>query len=147
MMGVSLFGTCTMKYNPRLNERSTARPWLAELHPRQDERDAPGRARDRRTGSSWIAVRAVGDGAVRLPARAAAPTPPTRTPASPAPTTPQRGELGQRDEVITTIQAHPCNCRHRGRGRVQGDHAAARGGRLPVAGGAGGCGVASARLR
>src|SRR5579871_1220128 len=37
MMGVSLFGTCTMKYNPRLNEHLTARPWLAELHPGQHE--------------------------------------------------------------------------------------------------------------
>ena len=36
MMGISLFGTCTMKYNPRLNELVTARPWLAELHPDQD---------------------------------------------------------------------------------------------------------------
>jgi len=31
MMGVNLFGTCTMKYNPRLNEHVAAR--LAEVHP------------------------------------------------------------------------------------------------------------------
>src|SRR5436190_22523456 len=35
MMGVSLFGTCTMKYNPRVNEAIAAR-WIADLHPHQD---------------------------------------------------------------------------------------------------------------
>ena len=33
MMGISLFGTCTMKYNPRLNEMIAARPEIAETHP------------------------------------------------------------------------------------------------------------------
>ena len=42
MMGVNLFGTCTMKYNPRLNEHVAARPWLAELHPGQDEETLQG---------------------------------------------------------------------------------------------------------
>ena len=37
MMGISLFGTCTMKYNPRLGEALAARPELAELHPHQDD--------------------------------------------------------------------------------------------------------------
>jgi len=37
MMGISLFGTCTMKYNPRVNEVIAMRPWMAELHPFQDE--------------------------------------------------------------------------------------------------------------
>ena len=38
MMGVSLFGTCTMKYNPRLATEIAARPEIAELHPDQDAR-------------------------------------------------------------------------------------------------------------
>src|SRR4051794_31123290 len=42
MMGISLFGTCTMKYNPRLGEALTARPELAELHPDQDEETPQG---------------------------------------------------------------------------------------------------------
>ena len=42
MMGVNLFGTCTMKYNPRLNEALTARPWVAELHPQQDDETLQG---------------------------------------------------------------------------------------------------------
>ena len=37
MMGVSLFGTCTMKYNSRLNEAVAARPEVAETHPYQHE--------------------------------------------------------------------------------------------------------------
>ncbi|MGH6915788.1 MAG: aminomethyl-transferring glycine dehydrogenase subunit GcvPB, partial [Geminicoccales bacterium] len=37
MMGVSLFGTCTMKYNPRLGEMLAGRPELAEVHPLQPE--------------------------------------------------------------------------------------------------------------
>src|SRR4051794_27544054 len=42
MMGVSLFGTCTMKYNPRIGEAFAARPELAELHPDQDEETPQG---------------------------------------------------------------------------------------------------------
>ena len=37
MIGISLFGTCTMKYNPRVNEVVATRPEIAELHPYQDE--------------------------------------------------------------------------------------------------------------
>src|SRR5438067_12932276 len=37
MMGVSLFGTCTMKYNARVSEMAAARPDLAEVHPYQPE--------------------------------------------------------------------------------------------------------------
>ena len=33
MMGINLFGTCTMKYNPRLTEALTARPQIADIHP------------------------------------------------------------------------------------------------------------------
>jgi len=35
MMGISLFGTCTMKYNARVSEAVAARPELAGLHPYQ----------------------------------------------------------------------------------------------------------------
>src|SRR3982750_2943441 len=37
MMGVNLFGTCTMKYNPRIGEEITARPEIAQLHPHQHD--------------------------------------------------------------------------------------------------------------
>ncbi len=39
-------GSCTMKYNPKRNERLAALPGLAALHPYQDEVDAPGHAGD-----------------------------------------------------------------------------------------------------
>ena len=42
MMGVSLFGTCTMKYNSRLGEMVAARPELAEIHPLQEEETLQG---------------------------------------------------------------------------------------------------------
>jgi glycine dehydrogenase subunit 2 len=42
MMGISLFGTCTMKYNPRVGEAFAARHELAELHPHQDEETLQG---------------------------------------------------------------------------------------------------------
>jgi glycine dehydrogenase subunit 2 len=42
MMGISLFGTCTMKYNPRLATDIAARPEIAELHPGQDDETLQG---------------------------------------------------------------------------------------------------------
>ncbi len=35
-------GSCTMKYNPRINERAAAMPGFAMLHPLQPERDTQG---------------------------------------------------------------------------------------------------------
>ncbi|MFQ5491940.1 MAG: aminomethyl-transferring glycine dehydrogenase subunit GcvPB, partial [Phycisphaerae bacterium] len=35
-------GSCTMKYNPRINERAAALPGLGELHPYQDDADVQG---------------------------------------------------------------------------------------------------------
>jgi glycine dehydrogenase subunit 2 len=35
-------GSCTMKYNPRLNERVAAMPGFSQLHPYQDESDVQG---------------------------------------------------------------------------------------------------------
>ncbi len=42
MMGVSLFGTCTMKYNPRLNEVMIMIPHLSEVHPHQNPETLQG---------------------------------------------------------------------------------------------------------
>ena len=36
MTGISLFGTCTMKYNAAVNEAVAWRPQITELHPGQD---------------------------------------------------------------------------------------------------------------
>ena len=35
-------GSCTMKYNPRINERIAAMPGFADLHPYQDDADVQG---------------------------------------------------------------------------------------------------------
>jgi len=107
MMGVSLFGTCTMKYNPRLGEQIAARPWLAELHPGQDEETLQGVLEvihsfdlilRELSGMSQFVFQP-GGGADAAYAHACV----TRAYHA------HRGELAQRDEVVTTIQAHPCN--------------------------------------
>lgn len=40
--GMYPLGSCTMKYNPRLNEKVAALPGFADLHPAQDEDDIQG---------------------------------------------------------------------------------------------------------
>ena len=107
MMGVSLFGTCTMKYNAKVAEAATNRPELAEVHPLQHEDTLQGAleiAHDldlilRHLSGMDQFVFQPGGGAdaaytMAVVCRAywAA-----------------RGELGTRDEVVTSIQAHPCN--------------------------------------
>lgn len=107
MMGVSLFGTCTMKYNPRVAEHIAARPWLAELHPDQDEETLQGvleviHSFDlilRELSGMAQFVFQPGGGADAAYAHACVTRAYHR----------DRGELQRRDEVITTIQAHPCN--------------------------------------
>jgi glycine dehydrogenase subunit 2 len=107
MMGISLFGTCTMKYNPRLAEAFAARPELAEVHPHQDEDTLQGvlelvfeldeilralSGMDRFVFQAGGGAHAAYTFACIARAYHA-----------------DRGELDRRDEVITTIQAHPCN--------------------------------------
>ncbi len=107
MMGVSLFGTCTMKYNSRLGETVAMRPSMAELHPLQDERTLQGILEiihefdlilRELSGMDQFIFQA-GGGAD------AAYTQSVVTRAYHA----HRGELDRRDEIITSIQAHPCN--------------------------------------
>jgi glycine dehydrogenase subunit 2 len=107
MMGISLFGTCTMKYNPRLATELAARPEIAELHPDQDDETLQGvlelvhgldlilrgvSGMDQFVFQAGGGAHAAYTHAVITRAYHAA-----------------RGELAQRDEVVTTIQAHPCN--------------------------------------
>jgi len=107
MMGISLFGTCTMKYNPRVGEAVMARPQVAETHPHQDEATLQGTleivhhldAILRELSGMDQFVFQAGGGAD------AAYTSCCVTRAYHA----ARGELEQRDEIITTIQTHPCN--------------------------------------
>lgn len=107
MMGVSLFGTCTMKYNPRLATELAARPDVAELHPDQDDETLQG-VLELVHGLDLILRGVSGmDAFVFQPGGGAhaAYTHAVVTRAYHA----ARGELAQRDEIVTTIQAHPCN--------------------------------------
>ncbi len=107
MMGVSLFGTCTMKYNSKTAEYATLRPQLAEVHPYQHPdtlqgvleiiHDFDGILRSL-SGMDQFIFQAGGgaDAAYTMATVARA-------------YWADRGMLGQRTEMVTSIQAHPCN--------------------------------------
>jgi len=107
MMGVSLFGTCTMKYNPRVGERAVASRDLAEVHPLQPPETLQGIMEVYANFNDILCelsgmdqfVFQAGGGAD------AAYTHACLTRAYHA----SRGELQQRDQIITTIQTHPCS--------------------------------------
>ena len=106
MVGISLFGTCTMKYNPRVNEAVALRE-LADLHPLQDGETLQGILSIiygfdlmlRELSGMDRFVFQAGGGADAAYMHACV----TRAYHA------ARGELGQRDEIVTTIQSHPCN--------------------------------------
>jgi len=107
MMGVSLFGTCTMKYNSKTAEFAASRPELAEVHPYQHPDTLQGvlsiihefdlilRAL---SGMDRFVFQAGGgaDAAYTMAAVARA-------------YWADRGMLHQRTEMVTSVQAHPCN--------------------------------------
>jgi len=107
MMGISLFGTCTMKYNSKTAEYATLRPELAEVHPYQHPdtlqgvleiiHDFDGMLRSL-SGMDQFIFQAGGgaDAAYTMTAVARA-------------YWQDRGMLGQRTEMVTSAQAHPCN--------------------------------------
>ena len=107
MLGVSLFGTCTVKYNPRVSEQLVARPQVAELHPYQDPDTLQGvleivyrmdRILQEVSGLDQFVFQP-GGGANAAYTHACV----TRAYHQ------SRGQLETRREVITTIQSHPCN--------------------------------------
>ena len=107
MMGVSLFGTCTMKYNARLAEAIAMRPALAEVHPLQHERTLQGILeiiykfdlilRELSGMDQFIFQPGGGAGAAYTQCVV------TRAYFA------HIGQLDRRNEIITSIQAHPCN--------------------------------------
>jgi glycine dehydrogenase subunit 2 len=107
MMGVNLFGTCTMKYNPRLTEELVARPEIAELHPHQHEDTLQG-VLELIHGLDLILRELSGMDQFVFQAGGGADAAYTHACVTRAYHA-SRGELAQRTEVITTIQAHPCN--------------------------------------
>jgi glycine dehydrogenase subunit 2 len=107
MMGISLFGTCTMKYNAPVAELLANRPQLADLHPYQDESTLQGALEIihnfdlilRELSGMDQFIFQPGGGADAAYAHCCV----TRAYFA------ARGELEQRNEIVTTIQAHPCN--------------------------------------
>ena len=78
MMGISLFGTCTMKYNPRVTEALTRQPFVAETHPDQDVETLQGTL-----GSSTGSIGCSGNSpgwTSSCSSRAGVPTQPSSTP-------------------------------------------------------------------
>ncbi len=107
MMGISLFGTCTMKYNPRVTEALARQPFVAATHPDQDVETLQGtlaviygldRMLRELTGMDQFVFQP-GGGADAAFLHATV----TRAYHK------ARGNLAQRREIITTVQAHPCN--------------------------------------
>jgi glycine dehydrogenase subunit 2 len=107
MMGISLFGTCTMKYNSRLGEALAARPEIAETHPLQDPETLQGTLAILH-GFDLILRELSGMDRFVFQAAGGADAAYTHTVVTRA-WLKARGELGVRDEIITTIQTHPCN--------------------------------------
>ena len=107
MMGISLFGTCTMKYNPRLTENLAARPFVADLHPQQDPATMQGVLRIIHDFDRMLRELSGMDQFVFQPAGGAdaAYTQACLTRSYFA----SRGELGKRNQIVTSIQSHPCN--------------------------------------
>jgi glycine dehydrogenase subunit 2 len=107
MMGISLFGTCTMKYNARVADAVTALPQVRDVHPLQDAGTLQGileivyrleQALCELSGMDRFVFQP-GGGADAAYLHACV----TRAYHA------SRGELDRRDEVVTSIQAHPCN--------------------------------------
>jgi glycine dehydrogenase subunit 2 len=105
MMGISLFGTCTMKYNARVSEEAARR--LRALHPLQPPETLQGvlaivyafdEILRELSGMDQFIFQA-GGGADAAYTHCVL----TRAYYK------ARGELAQRNEIITSLQAHPCN--------------------------------------
>ena len=100
-------GTCTMKYNPRINEALSANPGFAELHPDQDISTLQGileiyykfqNVCKEVSGMDSVTLQPGGGNHAVYTAASV-----IRAYHE------SRGEADQRDEVITTIFSHPCD--------------------------------------
>ncbi len=100
-------GTCTMKYSPKVNDQLVRSPRLADLHPLQDPQTVQGvlaimwhlerylceiSGMDRMTLQPGAGSAAIWTNVSMIRAWHAS-----------------RGELGRRDEIITTLFSHPSN--------------------------------------
>ncbi|WJY21145.1 aminotransferase class V-fold PLP-dependent enzyme [Fontisubflavum oceani] len=107
MMGVSLFGTCTMKYNPRIGEQAVAADHLAKVHPLQHPDTLQG-VLEIYSNFNEILCELSGMDQFVFQAGGGADAAYTHACVTRAYHA-SRGELEQRDQIITTIQTHPCS--------------------------------------
>src|SRR5258708_8969874 len=107
MMGISLFGTCTVKYSARVSEAVAMRPEMAEVHPGQPEATLQGILEIVR-GFDLILRELSGMDQFIFQSGGGADASYTHCCLTRA-WHQARGELDQRDEIVTSIQAHPCN--------------------------------------
>ena len=100
-------GTCTMKYNPKINEQLARSPKLADLHPLQDEGTVQGilevmyrfeQILKEISGLDRFSLQP-GAGSAAIYANVSIIRAYHQS----------RGDAGQRDEIITTIFSHPSN--------------------------------------
>ncbi|HWQ42596.1 MAG TPA: aminomethyl-transferring glycine dehydrogenase subunit GcvPB [Desulfosporosinus sp.] len=100
-------GTCTMKYNPRINEELVSLPNFAELHPCQDEDTVQGimeiyykfeQIIKEISGMSRVTFQPGGGNAAVYTAASTVRA-----------YWESKGELDKRNEIITTIFSHPCD--------------------------------------
>ncbi|MFM2150766.1 MAG: hypothetical protein RLZZ187_3072 [Pseudomonadota bacterium] len=107
MVGISLFGTCTMKYNPRVSEALGLRPQMAELHPLQHPATLQGMLE---VVWNFEQILKALSGMDRFTFQAAGGADAAYTHVCVTRGWLEAtGQLGQRDEIVTSIQAHPCN--------------------------------------
>ena len=107
MMGVSLFGTCTMKYNSKTAEFATLRPELAEVHPLQHPDTLQGVLQI--VHEFDLILRALsGMDRFIFQAGGGADAAYTMTTVARAYWA-DRGQLRERTEMVTSVQSHPCN--------------------------------------
>ena len=132
MMGISLFGTCTMKYNPRLNELIAARPEVAEIHPHQPDDSLQG-VLEVIYGLDLILRELSGMDQFVFQAGGGAEASFTHACVTRAYHA-ARGELEPADRGHHDDPGAPLQRGHGCRGGIQGRDAADRGGRLSVAG-------------
>ena len=105
MMNISLFGTCTMKYNARVSEDAARK--LYDVHPLQHEETLQG-ILELVHGFDLILRELSGMDQFGFQAGGGADAAYTHCVVTRA-YHQSRGELQQRNEIITSIQAHPCN--------------------------------------
>jgi len=100
-------GTCTMKYNPKINEALARSPRITELHPLQDEETVQGILEIMYKLQEWL-CEISGMDKFSFQPRGGAHAVFTNACIIRA-YHKLNGELDDRDEIITTVVSHPCN--------------------------------------